>query len=84
MISRIIIVKSGDKFRLDSSLRTHTFSFFNLLLFCFSFFVLVLVYLVGGVLYMRFVRGATGVEQIPQLEFWKGLPGAAKVNPVVQ
>ncbi|ELU00623.1 hypothetical protein CAPTEDRAFT_19704 [Capitella teleta] len=38
------------------------------------FFVLVVMYLVFGVLVMRFTRGATGLEQIPNIEFWKELP----------
>ena len=28
---------------------------------------------------MRYGRGARGVEQIPNLEFWKSLPGLVKV-----
>jgi len=37
------------------------------------------VYFVGGILVMRYGRGARGVEQIPNLEFWKSLPGLVKV-----
>lgn len=38
------------------------------------FFVAVVVYIVGGILFLRFYRGASGVEMIPNYEFWKGFP----------
>ena len=41
--------------------------------------VCVIVYLVGGILLLRYWRGARGVEQIPNYEFWKSLPGLVKV-----
>ena len=57
---------------------------FNFVMYClFRFFVLVIVYLVGGVLYMRFVRGATGIEMVPNLEFWKEVPALVKVMTAI-
>ncbi|KAL8609835.1 hypothetical protein ACOMHN_020670 [Nucella lapillus] len=38
------------------------------------FFVFIIVYWVGGILYMKFVRRAEGLEIIPNYEFWKELP----------
>ncbi|XP_013409684.1 putative mannose 6-phosphate receptor-like protein C530.09c [Lingula anatina] len=38
----------------------------------------VVVYLIGGVLVMRFVKGARGTEMIPNESFWKSLPGLIK------
>lgn len=35
------------------------------------FFSLAAVYLIGGILYNRFVRGAKGVDQIPNYRFWE-------------
>lgn len=45
----------------------------------FRCFVCIIVYLVGGVLVLRYWRGASGVELIPNFEFWKSLPGLVKV-----
>jgi hypothetical protein len=44
------------------------------------FFVLLVVYLVAGILILRFGRGARGVEQIPNVDFWKELPLLVKVR----
>jgi len=41
--------------------------------------VLLIVYFVGGILLLRYWRGARGLEQIPNFEFWKSLPGLIKV-----
>jgi len=41
--------------------------------------VCLVVYFVGGLLLLRYWRGARGVEQIPNFEFWKSLPGLVKV-----
>ena len=41
--------------------------------------VLLVVYFVGGILLLRYWRGARGVEQIPNYQFWKSLPGLVKV-----
>ncbi|XP_078321516.1 cation-dependent mannose-6-phosphate receptor-like [Crassostrea virginica] len=38
------------------------------------FFVFVLIYVIGGILFLRFYRGASGVEMFPNYEFWKDLP----------
>lgn len=48
-------------------------------LFC-RFFVFVLIYVIGGILFLRFYRGASGVEMFPNYEFWKDLPFLIKVN----
>jgi len=45
---------------------------------CIILTVLVVVYLVGGVLYMTYQKGATGVERIPNIDFWKDLPALVK------
>ncbi|XP_005090179.1 putative mannose 6-phosphate receptor-like protein C530.09c [Aplysia californica] len=42
------------------------------------FFVLLIVYLVGGVLFLKFVRRAEGLEAIPNYEFWKDFPSLVK------
>ncbi|KAH9524733.1 hypothetical protein Btru_027646 [Bulinus truncatus] len=42
------------------------------------FFVLLLIYLVGGVLFLKYVRKAEGIEVIPNVEFWKDLPSLIK------
>jgi hypothetical protein len=39
-----------------------------------------IVYLIGGLLYNKFAKGASGVEMVPNVDFWKTLPGLAKVN----
>ncbi len=44
------------------------------------FFVLLTVYFVGGILFMKFGRNSTGIEMIPNLSFWKSLPGNIKVK----
>ncbi|XP_070561994.1 cation-dependent mannose-6-phosphate receptor-like [Ptychodera flava] len=38
---------------------------------CIIFFVLVAVYILGGVLYQRCVLGAKGMEQFPNITFWR-------------
>ncbi|XP_060076813.1 uncharacterized protein LOC132556417 [Ylistrum balloti] len=38
------------------------------------FFMLLLVYIIGGILFMRYVRKAQGVEMIPNRELWAELP----------
>ncbi|VDI27678.1 cation-dependent mannose-6-phosphate receptor [Mytilus galloprovincialis] len=42
------------------------------------FFIVLIIYLVGGILFMKFMRGASGVEMVPNLEQWKGLPSLIK------
>jgi 1,2-dihydroxy-3-keto-5-methylthiopentene dioxygenase len=46
----------------------------------FSFFVVVVIYLVAGILFMKYKRGATGKEVIPNVEFWSSFPGLIKVG----
>ncbi|XP_071488332.1 uncharacterized protein [Diadema antillarum] len=45
---------------------------------CIIFTVLVVVYIIGGVLFMKFVRGAQGRELVPNYSFWIDLPGLIK------
>ena len=52
---------------------------YHCLCFSVSFSVLVVVYIVGGVLFMKFARGAEGKEVIPNVNFWSELPGNIKV-----
>ena len=46
----------------------------------FSLFVVVCVYLIGGVLYNAFVKHQTGINLLPQAQFWIKLPLHAIVN----
>lgn len=39
---------------------------------------LVLPYFVFGALYMKYAKGASGVEMVPNREFWAGLPSLIK------
>ena len=49
-------------------------------MYCFfSFLSVLFVYLVGGVLFNKFQRGATGKELVPNYSFWSELPGLVKV-----
>ncbi|CAG9863556.1 unnamed protein product [Phyllotreta striolata] len=41
-------------------------------------FIVASVYLIGGALVLYFIRGARGAEVIPNVEFWKNLPGLVK------
>nr|XP_054767580.1 cation-dependent mannose-6-phosphate receptor-like [Lytechinus pictus]XP_054767581.1 cation-dependent mannose-6-phosphate receptor-like [Lytechinus pictus] len=41
---------------------------------CITFTVLVVVYIVGGILFQKFHRGATGKELIPNYAFWTDFP----------
>ncbi|XP_077979003.1 cation-dependent mannose-6-phosphate receptor-like [Glandiceps talaboti] len=47
---------------------------------CIIFFVAVTVYLVGGVLYMKFAKNETGINLIPHWTFWVSVPGLIKVK----
>jgi hypothetical protein len=44
------------------------------------FFVTLTVYLVGGMLFNIFFLGARGIEVVPNLDFWKGLPSLVHVS----
>ncbi|XP_038044892.1 cation-dependent mannose-6-phosphate receptor-like [Patiria miniata] len=45
---------------------------------CIIFSVFLLVYFIGGICFMKFVRGAGGKEVIPNVNFWTELPGNIK------
>ncbi|XP_071812293.1 uncharacterized protein [Apostichopus japonicus] len=45
---------------------------------CIIFSCLLLVYIVLGVLYMKFMKGASGKEVIPNYSFWTDFPGLVK------
>jgi hypothetical protein len=47
-------------------------------------FVMFSVYVLLGMLYNRFVMGKTGMEQMPNLEFWEGCCGHVKVGHATQ
>jgi len=40
--------------------------------------VCIFVYIVAGCVYQRKKKGASGVESVPNIEFWRGLPGLVK------
>lgn len=44
------------------------------------FFIAFGVYFVGGIAILYFMRGARGLEAIPNIDFWRGLPGLVKVS----
>lgn len=44
------------------------------------FFVLLFVYLVGGIIFNKTRREAQGLEMVPNIAFWKALPGLVKVS----
>ncbi|XP_062517611.1 uncharacterized protein LOC134192870 [Corticium candelabrum] len=46
------------------------------------FFSLIFVYILCGILYLKFVRGASGVELIPNYSFWALLPSLIKEGVV--
>ena len=46
----------------------------------FRFFVCVLVYFVGGFLFLKFYKKNEGTDAIPNYEFWKDLPAKIKVS----
>ncbi|XP_046983635.1 cation-dependent mannose-6-phosphate receptor-like [Schistocerca americana] len=45
---------------------------------CILLFVFLGVYFVGGALALRLLRGATGREMVPNIEFWSALPELVK------
>jgi hypothetical protein len=47
---------------------------------CYRFFSLLFVYFVGGILFLKFARGAEGIEMIPNYGFWSMLPGLIKAS----
>ena len=40
-------------------------------MYIFRLFCAIVVYVVGGMLYQRLVNGAKGMEQFPNIEFWR-------------
>ena len=51
----------------------------SILFSLYRFSVLVVLYLVVGMLFMKFGRGAQGKEVIPNVDLWIALPGYVKV-----
>ncbi|XP_066246141.1 uncharacterized protein [Euwallacea similis] len=47
-------------------------------IFCIMFFVAFFTYFIGGALIMYFIRGARGVEILPNFDFWTSMPGLIK------
>jgi len=47
-------------------------------IFLIIFFVAIFVYFAAGVGYMKFRKQATGVELIPNVDFWASIPGLCK------
>ena len=54
--------------------------FFNF--FLSSFISLLVVYLVGGIIFNKYRKGATGKEMIPNVNFWTDFPLLVKVCKV--
>lgn len=46
----------------------------------FRLLVLVVVYLIGGILFMKFYKKNEGSEVIPNRDFWADLPSKVKVS----
>jgi len=47
-------------------------------IFLIIYFVAIAVYLIAGIIYKAFVKGARGLEVIPNIEFWMTVPGLVK------
>ncbi len=45
-----------------------------------SFFVLLAVYFIAGVLFMKYKMNANGREMVPNVEFWASLPGTPSLS----
>lgn len=45
-------------------------------------FIIAFMYFFGGALLLYFIRGARGIEVIPNVEFWMNLPGLVKVRNI--
>lgn len=78
----------------DSVHNRHLFTFYDISMLCYSplwihddiiyifpgrFFVVVFVYFVGGMVFLKFVRHEEGTDIIPNRSFWGSLPGLIKV-----
>ena len=46
--------------------------------------VVITVYLIGGVLFNNFARGASGAELVPNVSFWKEFPILVKVRMLIR
>lgn len=44
------------------------------------FFIFMLIYFTLGAVVLYFVRGARGLEIIPNIDFWRGLPSLVRVR----
>jgi hypothetical protein len=55
----------------------------HLLFFC-SLICLATAYLIGGMIFMKFARKASGTDIIPNKQFWLGFPGLIKVRGISQ
>ena len=65
---------------LTSSISNQQCVFFSLFfLYFFSFFVVLILYFVAGILFMKYKKEASGKDLIPNREFWTSLPGLVKV-----
>lgn len=53
---------------------------FNTMCLNFRFFVLVTVYLISGVLFMKYKRNESGIGLLPNRNFWVDLPALIKVR----
>ncbi|XP_072396066.1 cation-dependent mannose-6-phosphate receptor-like [Diabrotica undecimpunctata] len=47
-------------------------------IFLLILFIVAGIYFVGGAALLYFIRGARGVEMIPNIDFWRNLPGLVK------
>jgi len=57
-------------FRDTAGIKPISFGSVNIIIF----FVIMSLYFVGGFLYMKLVKGRTGGEAVPHVEFWSDLP----------
>ena len=51
-----------------------------MLLFFFSFILIIPIYIVGGIAVNKVRKGATGIEMFPNIAFWRDFPGLVKVS----
>jgi hypothetical protein len=51
---------------------------FFLFIFVIFFFVTAFVYFAGGALFLKYTKGVSGVEMIPNHEFWADLPALVR------
>ena len=58
-------------------------SLFTFIFEYFRCFVLIVVYIISGVVFMKYKKEATGSELIPNKQLWISLPALVKVNILV-